>query len=332
MTTVTRISIRMLGCFGMISMLGVNLAHAGIFNGELFYTRYNATPNVDKASYSYNDTAHTLTVGPRMVVTTTPGADGIIFAPNGNLLVGGQGNNRVYQVNPADGTFTAARAGGNSFHLSLNPDGHSVWTSSFEGNLVNVSLAPFGSLPVIHALTGDDTGITSLAFVPGGRAFYVNGNPNNGGNFGVIDLTTFHTTRLITGLDGGHGLIYDSYTGDLILGGGGRLVQIDPLHPRTIVSSLTFGTDIDQISVDGHGHLFAADTGAAAVRFVDYAASGLLGSPSFTATVRGFAGIDDLAPLSGLGSVASVPEPSTLAGAGLAILTGLGLVRRARRA
>jgi hypothetical protein len=290
------------------------------FTGTIYYTRSSGTPNVNSVSFSYDDVAKSLSLGAHTPVATTPGADGIIFAPNGNLLVGGQGTNNVFQVNPTTGTFTSASAAANSFHLALDPSGQSVWTSSFEGSLVNVPLNPFGSAPTVHTLSGGDTGITTLAFVPGVANFYVNGNPNNGGNFGTINLSTFTTTRILTGLNGGHGMFYDSFTGDLILGGGGRIVQIDPTNPSVILSALTIGGSIDQLSVDGKGHLFAADADGGLI-FVDYAASKLVGTPTFSSETSGFPNIDDLAPLSGLGSV---PEPATLTMAATSAVIGLG--------
>jgi hypothetical protein len=319
----------------LLAVVLLNLLTADVraasFTGTLYYTRSAGTPNVDSVSFSYNDVTKTLNLGAPTGVATTPGADGIIFAPNGNLLVGGQGTNSIYQVNPTTGNFTSAAVGTNTFHEALDPSGQSVWTSAFEGSLVNVSLNPFGSGHTIHTLSGSDTGITTLAFVPGGQDFYVNGNPNNGGNFGTIDLSTFTTTRLITGLNGGHGMFYDSFSGDLILAGGGRIVQIDPNNPRVVLSSLSIGNNIDQISVDGHGHLFAADPGTSSVIFVDYAASGLVGNPTFSSLTGGFPNIDDLAPLSGLGS--AVPEPSSITMATTAAVVGLGYWwrRRGRR-
>jgi hypothetical protein len=295
---------------------------AASFNGTLYYTRSSGTPNVDSVSFSYNDVTRSLMLGPQTAVATTPGADGIIFAPNGNLLVGGQATNNVFQVNPNTGTFTSAPVTTNSYHLALDPSGQSVWTSTFEGSLVNVPLNPFGSAPTVHTLSGGDTGITTLAFVPGGQDFYVNGNPNNGGNFGTINLSTFVTTRILSGVNGGHGMIYDPFSGDLILGGGGELVQINPNNPSVILSSFAIsGANIDQISADGHGHVFAADANGNMI-FVDYAASGLVGSPSFSTSVGGFANIDDLAPLSGLGS--AVPEPASFIMATTSAVLGLG--------
>src|SRR6266851_3694100 len=74
---------------------GHGSAHAATISGTFYYTIIGNP--VKKASYSYDGTI--FSVGGQTVVATTPGADGIIGAPDGDLLVGGE-NGEVYKVRP----------------------------------------------------------------------------------------------------------------------------------------------------------------------------------------------------------------------------------------
>ena len=73
--------------------------------------------------------------------------------------------------------------------------------------------------------------------------------------------------------------------------------------------------------------------GCGSITFIDYRTTGNIADASnFVSIKTGFVNLDDVAPLSGLGSVPNpVPEPETYA----LMLAGLGLVgaaaRRARR-
>jgi hypothetical protein len=97
-----------------------------IFNGTLYYTNFQGGgDNVNKVTYSYDQTTQSLTMGTATGIAQTPGADGIVFDPQGNLLIGGQGTGQVYQVNPSNGSFTGvapATTGKDqsSYHLTVN--------------------------------------------------------------------------------------------------------------------------------------------------------------------------------------------------------------------
>ena len=51
-------------------------------------------------------------------IASTSGADGLLFAPDGNLLVAGQGNN-LTEVTPGGTIVKTVAPGGGSFHLAL---------------------------------------------------------------------------------------------------------------------------------------------------------------------------------------------------------------------
>src|SRR5262245_56266300 len=65
-------------------------AQAGIHK-NLYYSRYDHAPgeaNVKTASFSWDGT--TLTVSEQRDLRELPGADGLAFAPDGDLVIGGQ--------------------------------------------------------------------------------------------------------------------------------------------------------------------------------------------------------------------------------------------------
>jgi hypothetical protein len=300
----------------LASLLGVGLAQADAVKGDLFFTTFNGGNNVHKVAFNYDGT--TFTLGSVANLAATPGADGIIFAPDGDLLVGGQGP-RVHKVNPTSGTFTTVNPGNNAFHLSLDPSGTKVWASSIPGTLSSVPLTPFGA-GTVHPLSGDDTVITTLAFDGSGKAYYTSSGSGGIGSVGKIDLTTFTTTRMLSSVPAAHGMTFDSFTGDLILMGDSHITQIDPAT-FAIVSDRSFagaGVNFDQGTVDGKGHLFAADNNGKLL-FLDYKASGLVNDVgNFSALPFLASALDDVAPLSGAG--APTPTGTPDAGSTLGLL------------
>jgi hypothetical protein len=290
-------------------------AQATEFNGTAFFTDFS-NGTVHSVDYSYNDVSHVFTTGAPNLIATVPGADGIVFAPNGNLLVGGQGTNQVFNVNPTLGTFTSASTTTPSFHLTLAPDGQSVYTSNFGGPLVQVPLSNFGTAnaPNITNVTGSDSGLTQIAFAAG-KTFYVNGQPNSNGFVGTIDLNTGMTTRLVpTPVLAAHGIIFDPFSGLIDLFGGGNVATINP-NTLAVSASVHFPNapgDFDQGAPDGLGHALIAGSGG--LTFIDYEGTSIL-TPNFVTFRSGFGNIDDIAPLTGLGAPPGVPGP--IAGAGL---------------
>ena len=327
---------RVAGIFaGLVLILVCGQVSATVFTGTVYYTYFTGGQNVWRVGYSYNDVTKAFALNTPQNIASTNGADGIIFAPNGNLLIGGQGSGNVYEVNPATGAVVNTQNTGTpSFHLTLDPNGNTVYTSDFGGRLNKVAI-PIGSGNTPRSISGDETGITQVAFGLGGSVFYVQGSPNGFGNLGTIDLATGVTDRLHTSVQPAHGLIFDPFTDLITMFGAGATGTMNATDGSGLLTSNSiYGVgDFDQGAVDGLGHALVAGSGA--ITFIDYHLSGDITDPDFVTNVFSAGGvsfnnIDDVAPLVGPGSNPNpVPEPGTLLLLGLGI-AGLFASRRAK--
>src|SRR5439155_9651639 len=105
-------------------------------DGTLYYTKNNGTPRVKKVEYHYDGAAFSLGTPVAIPVCSgcslPPGADGIIFAPDGDLLIGGQ-SQVVYKVSPTGGhPYQRALSGGVAvFHVMLDPSGKKLWGATY---------------------------------------------------------------------------------------------------------------------------------------------------------------------------------------------------------
>lgn len=236
------------------------------------------------------------------VACTNDFIDGLVFAPDGDLLVGGKGNG-VHKVNLRTGAFSTIKLPQSvlAFHLMLDPSGTKVWISGIPGQPATMSLPPDGKVTV-HTLTGDDSWITTIAWDDAGNAYYTSSGAGGGGSFGRLDLATMTTKRILTGLPAAHGMVFDPYTRNLILMGSKHITQVSVGAAPAIVSDLTAAVEpLDQGTVDGKGHLFAA-CNCGNLLFVDYSASRKVADPgNFTKTVFLWNDLDDIAPLVGPG-------------------------------
>src|SRR5215472_11873639 len=294
-------------------------AFATTFNGNLFYTYFTGPPNnVASVTYSYDDVTHNFSLGSINNIASLAGADGIIFDAHGNLLVGGQAANTVYQITAGGAPVSTGSLSTNSYHLALDPSGGKVYTSTFEGPLQTLALTPGLNPAVQTAVTGGDTGVTQVAFGNGGKVFYVNGNPNAFGKLGTIDLTTGVTSRLYSSVTPAHGLIFDPFTDLMTMFGDGETGTMSATDGSGLkVSAGQYACDFDQGAVDGHGHALVAGCGE--ITFIDYSVTGDITDivDNFHVSIASvsdgnFSNIDDAAPLAGLG-VQPTPEPGSLA-------------------
>jgi hypothetical protein len=302
-------------------------------SGELFYTTYQP-PQVKKVRFAYD--ASGFRVSNRELIATLPGADGIVFAPNGKLIVGGGATGRVFQVDPDSGAVQEVKSGAAAaYHVSVDPSGAHVWTAGLPGALAQVPLEPFAD-GTPRAVTGDDPFISSVGFALG-KAFYTTSDPGGGGHFGRIDLTTMRTTRILTNVRGAHGITFDEFTGSLFLVGSFSILQIDSGTPEVISSQRNMpGYRFDQGTVDGRGHLFVADNEGTLV-FIDYSATRQVGSDANRVATRFLDKfLDDLAPLTGPGARPPAKAKSRtlfyvlIGAAAVVVLVGVTAVRRRR--
>jgi len=323
----------------LLSGAFVHPAMADSADGDLYYTTFTGGVNVHTVHYNY-DGASTFSLTNNTGLASTNGADGILFAPNGNLLVGGQGFN-LNEVKK-DGTIvTTVNPGNPSFHLALTSNAsnalvYNVWNGSGGAAIGAVQLSGGGLLSngVAYTVRGTNTSnldVRGVIYNPSNGNWYYGTAPDGGsGDFGTVVFNDVaHTatlTRLQTGLYA-HGLSYDPFTQTVIVNSANYIQQLD--GAGNILSFLTGNGPFDQAAEDGKGHLFAASN-SGYLQFVDYDATGLIGAgANFTDAPFLANNLDDIAPLSGLGSN-PVPEPATnvLMGSGLLALAAFGLLKK----
>jgi hypothetical protein len=275
---------------------------------RLFYT-VNSPPQLKVVAYAAAGSQ--IQVGTSRVVANLPAADGLAFAPDGDLLVGGAKTGNIFKVNPTTGGVVSMPSGiATAFHVTVSPDGSKAWTAGLPGTLASVPLKPFGP-GVAEPLQGDDRAITTVGFAPQGT-FYTASTSFGSGNFGSIDLSKLRTKRIQPDLRGAHGFTYDSFSKDILLFGSFTVVQIDPAHPDSVVSLAPVANmAFDQGVADGQGHVLAASNTGYVVLF-DYSATGVIGDKS-TKVSKAFldTNLDDIAPQGQLTVAAA-----TVAGAG----------------
>ena len=329
-------------------------AAATDFEGTLYYTRFAGNPNVTSLDFTYDDVTHVLAYDTQHDIANLNGADGIMFAPNGNLLVTSNTTSNVYRLDASTGlllqTVSTGTPGFPDFHMALDPGIEKFYSSNrynrFDGPLDTFAINPDGSISnaTTTPITGGDTNVTQLAFAPNGKILYTDGGPNAFGSIGLFSFGSPNdtTTQLIplNQVRAAHGVIYDPFSGLWTMFGGGSVATMDPngaTNPAIAASlkqSPQFIGDFDQGSVDGFGHAFIAGSGA--ITFLDYSLSHDITNPDeviirFVDGVgSGFGNIDDVAPLVGLGSP-DIPEPSSLtllAGAGVGLFVSRAQVAR----
>lgn len=279
---------------------------------------------VQKVHFSF-DGSSTFTLATPVLVADlgkSANADGLIFAPNGNLLIGGSTTGKIEQITTSGTVVGFVNvANTNPYHLTLSPNGTTIYsggsTSLLQGGDAPgpLGITPFFSDGAGHNISGDDTLLTQLAFDKSGHVYYTSSPDTGVGSVGTFNLATLTTTRHIMGLPAAHGITFDPFTGDLMVSGNSHITQIDPTTFNVVsdldVSGMAVNM-LDQVYVDGHGHLFAGDNGQVNIFtgvgtkgklvFIDYSGGKhqIGDAGSFVAANPLVLALDDIAPVSAL--------------------------------
>jgi hypothetical protein len=294
---------RLLGAGIMVGCLLASVATAAAsgFDGILVYTRYG-TVEGGLRSVTYNYDGSTFGLGTPRSFSSLAVGDGLAYTPSGRILVGSSDDGtKMNLVDPSTAAVQIIDAGVPVNHIAVDPSGAKAYGTSYRqlGSVAQVGLDPFAPLTPA-TVSGDEKSIVSIAFGTDGTGYYTTGAggfASAKGTLGVVDPATFTTTRKMNNIDGDHGMVFDTFTGDLITFGDDVIQQIDPAT-FTIVSTLTIpNTELDQGSTDGRGHLFAGDNNGT-ITFVDYSRTHAIGTAgNFVKTVPLETHVDDVAPL-----------------------------------
>lgn len=294
-------------CATALLSLGMGVfALSGSARAELIYA---TSINTDQV-FTVDTTTHVLTP----IFNAGVPLDSLFFDPSGRLIYSELDNGTVSALNVTTLSHVTLATGLTApIDMALEPSLTSFLVSDSTANLVRISLS--GSGVINHLSLGlrpdgviyDNTG---RLFVNVSTGFTANNsqvwqiNPTTGaviqstGNLGVF-------------LDG---LTFDPSTGKLFASdyNNGRIFEFDPNNlsaSPTIITPMISGNDAlsqpDGIDADGNGNLFIASRNNGEV--VEYS----LGTTT-TTDLAFISGLDDLAPVAGLGSLNTVPEPASL--------------------
>ena len=294
-------------------------------SGNLFFTTYQnqggtvlpLTTNIWQVAFIY-DSVTGISYSSIHPLQTLTGADGIVFNPNnGNLLIGEQEANKVGQI-PTNGVpviEVAASASGidpQAFNVVVSPDKSTLLAmpnrAPSGGNAIDLlPLLPSLAAGTAHTIVGPDISLRGVAFLAG-KAYYGDASDRKiDGHLGILDLTTFTTTRItVVGETQGalpsHALAADPFSNTLIISGANEIWQLSldaAGTTATVVAKITRDTlgtsNWDQTSVDGAGHLFGANNNGN-ILFVDYSAGAhLISSPVYINEQFLATALDDIA-------------------------------------
>ena len=203
----------------------------------VYYTRYSVQLSAKAVDYYYDGNGY-LKLYNRRLLCRTPGADGIIHHPDGDLVVAGQDHNQIYKIDKnaadtlADKCITkrvASNASSSTYHLMMNPDNTVLWSAGIPGNLISYATDSTGKLERIRQVKvyGDVSNITTIVWDNSQQAYYTrstNMGEGKDAQFGKIvdtlcninakpcpanQITGLKTQALIKGLNGAHGASFD---------------------------------------------------------------------------------------------------------------------------
>jgi hypothetical protein len=288
---------RQASCLAQLAMmLMLNAASADLIAatpaGGRLYLSVLSGP-LYRLDYRY-DGADSLTLSVPQLLATLPRGGGVRMGSDGYVYVVGAGG--VHRVDPGNGSFTSVSAMNNANTVSFDPGGALLWAGWKDTAVSSVPIDPLAD-GTPHAVSGDDSIATAVAFTPDHGVFYTTGGEFESGNFGRIDLATFVTLRLHSDAQA-TGAIHDTFSGDLIVAGLGQAKQIAPGNPSAIKASRNDsagGENYLNLQADGRGHLFGTRSGAEArLVMIDYSASGLIDAADTVMLSIPIAGISNL--------------------------------------
>ncbi len=285
--------------FALIMLtLAVATAQAGApYTGDVYLSQING--QTFRVQLAYDGTNAPSISTPQVVATLVRGG-GARVGPHRQLYVVGAGN--ISQVDLASGVVTLRSTFSNANAISLDPDGVRAWTGWFDTTLSEQPLSPFDN-GVPRAVTGSDTTITTLAFTPSNGVFFANGNASSPANFGRIELSTFTTSRISSGIYA-TGVVYDPFSQRLLLAGVGRLRQIDPANPAVAGASRddsAAGENYLVLEPSGKGHAIGTRYGAVArLVLLDYSTSGNIAGAGTQLFSVPLPGVTDLSGAAGV--------------------------------
>jgi hypothetical protein len=196
---------------------------------------------------------------------------------------------------------TGAQLGSSNFvqDLALEPGGTSVLVSTTDnGQIFRIDLGT----NAVSLVSSPGAGLRGITYDNAGNLFAV----VTGNVVEQIDPTTGAVLNSLAVGGGTDGITFDPFTGNLFVAQGSNILEL----PTSLASTTSFTCGvcsfIDGLESDGNGNIDLADSSAGNI--AQYNITG-----NTFAVVAGTPGIDDLAPVTGLGAPhPSVPEPTSL--------------------
>jgi DNA-binding beta-propeller fold protein YncE len=251
--------------------------------------------------------------------------DSLIFTTDGNILYSALDVGQVRLFNTTTHVDRLVASGlGVPLDLALDPGGKSVLVSNIDGSISRINLTTL-AVGTRNFPGNNPEGIT---YDNQGRLFANLGTRAAGGSIlAQLNPSDASILKEKTGLSGLDGLTFDSFTGKLYATDELN-DRIDVIDPNTLAVTVLSNSHIpvpDGIESDGRGNLYIAAFNANVYTY-DLTTGTLTKGPSVP-------GLDDLAPLAGLGAP-PVPEPASLtllSIGGIALVMGWRLHRRGTR-